>query len=145
MNNKPFNRLLETDKEQLNKPNMKISKQYRIELSEIDSIFKDIPLDAAVSNSGKYVSLKQMEESANYLCRKYPVTGEMHTVTLTNNVLTIDKKSKNIVTITEVEIMELEKPQLSNQEAKDILSEVPTINRYKGTGIDDERNYENLN
>ena len=145
MNNKPFNRLQETDKEQLKQPTMKARKMYRIELSEIDSIFKDMVLDAAISNGGNYVSLKQMQESANYLCRKYPTTGEMHTVTLTANVLTIDKGDKNIVTITEVEIMEIEKPQLSNQEAKDILTGVPTIDSYAGTGIADNNNHENLN
>lgn len=145
MNNKPFNRLQETDKEQLKQPTMKARKMYRIELSEIDSIFKDMVLDAAISNGGNYVSLKQMQESANYLCRKYPTTGEMHTVTLTSNVLTIDKGDKNIVTITEVEIMEIEKPQLSNQEAKDILTGVPTIDSYAGTGIADNNNHENLN
>ena len=126
-------------------PTMKARKMYRIELSEIDSIFKDMVLDAAISNGGNYVSLKQMQESANYLCRKYPTTGEMHTVTLTANVLTIDKGDKNIVTITEVEIMEIEKPQLSNQEAKDILTGVPTIDSYAGTGIADNNNHENLN
>jgi len=143
MNNKPFNRLQETDKEQLKQPTMKARKMYRIELSEIDSIFKDMVLDAAISNGGNYVSLKQMQESANYLCRKYPTTGEMHTVTLTANVLTIDKGDKNIVTITEVEIMEIEKPQLSNQEAKDILTGVPTIDRQ--SGIANPNNHENLN
>ena len=107
MNNKPFNRLQETDKEQLKQPTMKARKMYRIELSEIDSIFKDMVLDAAISNGGNYVSLKQMQESANYLCRKYPTTGEMHTVTLTANVLTIDKGDKNIVTITRLKLWKL--------------------------------------
>ena len=145
MNNKPFNRLQETDKEQLKQPTMKARKMYRIELSEIDSIFKDMVLDAAISNGGNYVSLKQMQESANYLCRKYPTTGEMHTVTLTANVLTIDKGDKNIVTITEVEIMEIEKPQLSNQEAKDILTGVPTIDSYSQGTITDKEAKELLN
>ena len=145
MNNKPFNRLQETDKEQLKQPTMKARKMYRIELSEIDSIFKDMVLDAAISNGGNYVSLKQMQESANYLCRKYPITGEMHTVTLTANVLTIDKGDKNIVTITEVEIMEIEKPQLSNQEAKDILTGVPTIDSYSQGTITDNEAKELLN
>jgi len=146
MSNKPFNPLQESDKEQLNKPTMKSKKMYRIELTEIDSIFKDMVLDAAISNGGNYVSLKQMEESANYLCRKYPTTGSCHTVTLTNNVLTIDKEDKNIVTITEVKILELDKPQLSNQEAKDLLNqESPTLNRYANTGIANSENQELLN
>ena len=41
--------------------------------------------------------------------------------------------------------MEIEKPQLSNQEAKDILTGVPTIDSYAGTGIADNNNHENLN
>ena len=129
----------------LNQPNMKSKKMYRIELTERDTIFTDMVLDAAVSNGKEYVALNEIASAAKALCRKYPTTGEMHTVTLTNNVLTIDKESKNIVTITEVEIMELDKPQLSNQEAKDILTGTPTIDSYIGTGIDNPEAKENLN
>lgn len=102
---------------------------YRIELSERDSIFTDMALDAALSNSGNYVPLVEIEATAKALCRKYPSTGKYHAVTLTNNVLTIDKGTENVLTITEVEIFELDKPQITPQEAKDLLNEVPTLVR----------------
>ena len=76
---------------------------------------------------------------------RFPTTNEGISVTVSGNVLTIDGKNENILTVTEVEIMEIEKPQLSNQEAKDILTGVPTIDSYAGTGIADNNNHENLN
>lgn len=118
---------------------------YRIELREIDSIFKDMVLEAAISNSGAYVPLSEIASGANHLCRKYPTTGSCHTVNLVGNVLHIDKGEQNIVTITEIEVIDLEMPQITSQEARDILDEisgVPTIDRY---GITDENNMELLN
>jgi len=45
-----------------------------------------------------------------------------------------------------VEILELDKPQLSNQEAKELLKEEsPTLNRYANTGIANSDNQELLN
>lgn len=132
--------------ESLKQSKMKSKKIYRIELTERDSIFVDMVLDAAVSNGKDYVPLNEIESAAKALCRKYPTTGEMHSITLTNNVLTIDKGEQNIITITEVEILELPKPELSNQEAKDLINEAcPTLNRYSNTGIADENNKELLN
>lgn len=122
---------------------MNSKKMYRILLADRDSIFTDIALDAANSNGAKYVPIEQLEAVANGMCRKYPSTGKYHTVTLIGNVLTIDKDSDNILTIEEVEVMELDKPQLSNQEAKDILDEInPVLNRQ---GIANPDNHENLN
>lgn len=121
-------------------------KIYRIELKERDSIFTDMVLDAALSNGGNYVPLNEIAATANYLCRKYPATGSMHTVNLIGNSLTIDKGTENIVTITEVEVMELDMPQITSQEAKDILSGVPTIDRYLNPqGLADNSNHELLN
>ncbi len=106
-------------------------KMYRLELRDRDSIFTDMVLDAALSNGKAYVSLDQIAESANFYCRKYPATGSCHTVTLTGNVLTIDKGVDNVLTITEVEILELDKPQISNDEARELLAgQCPTLNRY---------------
>jgi hypothetical protein len=130
--------------ESLKQNNMK-KRIYRIELTERDTIFTDMVLDAANSNGGNYVPLNEIDATARALCRKYPSAGKYHTVTLTGNVLTIDQESKNIVTITEIEVCELEKPSLSNQEAKDILTGTPTVDSYLGTGIADNSNHENLN
>jgi len=131
--------------ESLKQPTMKSKKMYRIELTERDSVFTDMILDAAVSNGKEYVALNEIASAAKALCRKYPTTGSTHTVNLIGNVLTIDKGSVNIVTITEVEICELAKPELSNQEAKDILTGTPTVDSYLNTGIADNSNHENLN
>ncbi len=130
--------------ESLKQNNMK-KRIYRIELTERDTIFTDMVLDAANSNGGNYVPLNEIDATARALCRKYPSAGKYHTVTLTGNVLTIDQESKNIVTITEIEVCELEKPSLSNQEAKDILTGTPTVDSYLGTGIADDNNKELLN
>ena len=124
---------------------MNTRKIYRVELTEIDSIFKDMVLEAAVSNSGAYVPLIEIAAGANHLCRKYPTTGSCHTVNLVGNVLHIDKGEQNIVTITEIEVIDLEMPQITNQEAKELLKEitgVPTIDSY---GITDENNMELIN
>jgi len=125
-------------------PIMTKRKMYRIELTERDSIFTDMVLDAAVSNGREYVALNEIASAAKAICRKYPTTGSCHTINLNGNVLTIDKGTENILTIAEVEIMELDKPQLSNEEAKAIIG-VPTIDQYAGTGIADESNKELLN
>ena len=146
MNNKPFNRLQETDKEQLKQPTMKSRKMYRVELTRSNSLSQDICIMACLSNgSGKYISLTDMESIVKVELIRFPTTNEGISVTVSGNVLTIDGKNENILTVTEVEIMEIEKPQLSNQEAKDILTGVPTIDSYAGTGIADENNKELLN
>lgn len=104
---------------------------YRIELREIDSIFKDMVLEAAMSNGGTHIPLTEIASAANHLCRKYPTTGSCHTVNLIGDkVLTIDKGTENILVITEIEVLEL------------IDEDAPTLSRY---GITDENNMELLN
>ena len=117
-----------------------MKKNYHIELRERDSIFTDMVLDASMSNGGDYIPLWKIAEAANFLCRKYPTTGQMHSVNLIgNNVLTIDKGTQNILVITEVEVFDL-----ADEEAKDILDELaPTLHRQ--TGLLDENNSELLN
>lgn len=146
MNNKPFNRLQDSDKEQLKQPTMTKRKMYRVELSKTNSLAEQISITACLSNgSGKYISLQDMESIIKVEIIRYPATNDNVSVTVTNNVLTIDKETENILTITEVEIMELDKPQLSNQEAKDIVSGVPSIDSYLNTGIGNTDAHENLN
>ena len=104
---------------------------YRIELREIDSIFKDMVLEAAMSNGGTHIPLTEIASAANHLCRKYPATGSRHTVNLIGDkVLTINKVTENILVITEIEVLEL------------IDEDAPTLSRY---GITDENNMELLN
>src|SRR5690606_1077878 len=104
---------------------------YRIELREIDSIFKDMVLEAAMSNGGTHIPLTEIASAANDLCRKYPTTGSRHTVNLIGDkVLTINKGTENILVITEIEVLEL------------IDEDAPTLSRY---GITDENNMELLN
>lgn len=127
---------------------MKSKKIYRIELKEADSIFTDCILMAATSNGGQYKPLSQIADHADWLCEKYPNSGSVHSVTrIGDNVLMIDKGTQNVLTLTEVEIMDLIMPQVSAQDARDILAtcEAPTLNRYAGTGIDNPDFKENLN
>lgn len=125
---------------------MNSKKMYRIELKEIDSIFVDCIIRAAMSNGGDYEPLDKIADHADWLCKKYPSTGQCHTVNRIDNVLTIDKGTQNVLILTEIEVLEIDEPQVSAQDARDILDSVyPTINRYAGTGIDSPTNFENLN
>jgi len=127
------------------KPIMTKRKMYRIELTKTNSLAQDICIMASLSNgSGKYISLTDMESNVKVDLIRFPTTNDGISVTVIGNVLTIDRKDENILTITEVEIYEMDKPQLSNQEAKDIMG-VPTIDSYIGTDIADNDNNELLN
>jgi len=126
-------------------PIMTKKKMFRIELTRSNTLAQDICIMASLSNgSGKYISLTDMESIVKVEIIRYPSLNEGISVTVTDNVLTIDRKDENILTITEVEIMQMDKPQLSNEEAKAIIG-VPTIDQYAGTGIADESNKELLN
>lgn len=118
---------------------------YRIELREIDTIFTDMVLMAASSNGGDYKPLHKIADAADWICQKYETTGKCHTVNrIGEHMLTIDKGTTNVLTITEIEVMDLDMPQITSQEAKDILDELaPTLHRQ--TGLLDETNPELLN
>ena len=124
----------------LKQNNMK-KRMYRVELSKTNSLAEQIAIAACLSNgSGKYISLQDMESIVKVDIIRFPNTNDGVSVTVTDNVLTIDRKHQdvisgdvtveNILTITEVEIMELDKPQLSSTEAKELLSGVPTVDSY---------------
>jgi len=119
-------------------------KMYRIELKEIDTIFTDMVLMAAAANGGDYKPLNKIADAADWLCQRYPTTGECHTVNrIGNYALSIDKGTKNILLITEIEVMELDMPEITTQEAKDLLDEInPVLNRQ---GINNPDHHENLN
>ncbi len=124
----------------------KTIKNYRIEMRANEEIIKGIVMLAALSNGGQYLGLDVLEAYAKASYVPYPILGKDVTIHRIGNVLTIDKGTENHLVITEVEIMEIAPPQLSSQEAKDILDEIaPSLNRYSGTGIDNPENFENLN
>jgi len=126
-------------------PIMTKRKMFRIELTRSNTLAQDICIMASLSNgSGKYISLSDMESIVKVDIIRYPTTHDGITITVTDNVLTIDRKDENILTITEVEIMELATPQLSHEEARAIIG-VPTIDQYTNTGIADDNNKELLN
>lgn len=100
---------------------------YRIELTDIDSIFTDCVMMASLSNGGQYTPLSKIADQADWLCKKYPASGSMHSVNrIGENVLTIDRGEKNILVITEVEILDWknEAPSLSRYDAQTILKEL---------------------
>lgn len=91
---------------------------YRIELKTTDTIFTDMVMMAAMSNGGEYIPLNQIADAADWLCKKYPSSGQYHSVNrIGEHCLTIDKGTENILVLTEVEIME-----------------VPTLSSYENTG-----------
>lgn len=114
----------------LKQNNMK-KRMYRVELSQTNALAEQIAIAACLSNgSGKYISLQDMESIVKVDIIRFPTTNQYISVTVTDNVLTIDRNEENILTITEIEICELAKPELSNSEARDILLNVPTIDRH---------------
>ena len=114
----------------LKQTNMKSKKMYRIELTRSHTLAQEIAIMACLSNgSGKYISLTDMESVVKVEVIRYPATNDYITVTRTGDTLTIDAKDINILTITEVEIMELsDVPTLSAYEAKEILSGIADEN-----------------
>lgn len=126
---------------------MNSKKIYRIELKEVDTIFTDCILMASVSNGGQYKPLSQIANHANWLCEKYPASGSMHTVNrIGDNILTIDKGTDNVLILTEIEVLDIDQPEITAQQAKDILSGIPTVDRYLNPqGLDDNTNHECLN
>ena len=121
--------------------------QYRIELKTLDyGLAKDTAIVAALSN-GKGCSINLIGLQAYANVKKAEMGYKDVTVSLIGNTLLIDKGAENLLRLDEVEILELDEPMLSNQEARDILAnqEAPTLNRYSGTGIDNPENMENLN
>lgn len=110
-----------------------MKKMHRIELMDMDTIFTDIVLMAALSNGTEHIPLNKIADHAEWLCKKYPTTGSMHTINrIGEHNLTIDKGTTNILHITEITVV-------------DLADEAPTVHRYEGSGIDNINNHENLN
>jgi len=118
-------------------------KMYRIELKSLDyGMAKDAAIVAALANgNGCDINLIGLKAYANVKKAEYGYDDV--TISLIGNCLLIDKGTKNLLVITEVEIMELDMPEITAQEAKDLLDELaPTLNRQ---GINNPDLHENLN
>ncbi len=111
---------------------MEKKKIYRIELSDLDTLFTDIVLLAAKSNSGEHIPLDKIASHAEMLCIKYPANGEMHTVNrIGEHNLTIDKGLKNIIHLTEITVVDLSEelcPTLSRYDSETIIKEIEQPN-----------------
>ena len=97
---------------------MKARKMYRIELISSDwSVPVDVAVLACLSNGGQYMNLYGIEM---YAKAKFIASGiKGFTVNLIgNHSLTIDKGTENLLSLTEVEVMEL------------VDEESPTLHRY---------------
>lgn len=129
---------------------MKKKLMYRIELKDQYGLAKDLTLLAALSNGGKrYISLTELEMVAKSEMINYPSLNEGVTIHLIGTDLLIDKGTENILHIQEIEVMDLDMPQVSAQDARDILNDlsgVPIIDRYLNPqGLADNNNHECLN
>lgn len=108
---------------------MQKKKLYRIEQSQHHGIANDVSIMAAISNGSKnYTSLQYMADYVKQEKIKYPTLSDGITATISENTLLIDltkyDNTINLLTITEVEVLEL------------VDEESPTLHRY--TGIADE-------
>jgi len=127
-----------------NQNKMKARKMYRIELTSMDyGMAKDTAIVAALSNGkGADINLIGLQAYANVKKAEYGYKDVV--VSLIGNTLLIDKGTELLLKIEEIEVVDLEMPQITAQEAKDILAEVnPVLTR--NTGIADENNFELLN
>ncbi len=127
-----------------------MKKIFRIELFSLDcSWIKDIALIAAISNGGKNPDVKINIDGLEFYAKVKRVEWEANTYTITRtspHSFTIDKETVCFLSITEVEVFDLDLPQVTASEARDILEEIrdnaPTLSN---TGINDSGNMEALN
>ena len=88
---------------------------------------------SALSNGGKYIPLKDIATAIEMDLKKYPTNESMTTITIVENKLLMDVDGKCLLEIEEREVYDLEQPSLSNEEAKEVLSSIPTLDR-QGNG-----------
>jgi hypothetical protein len=124
---------------------MKQKKMYRIELKKTSGLAQEMAILAALSNGGTYISLKDIDAIARTECKRYPSLNDNVSVNLIGeHDFTIDRGTENILVLTEVEILELDTPEMTANEARDILDELsPTLHRQ--TSLLDDTNSELLN
>lgn len=126
---------------------MKSKMMFRIELKTLDyGLAKDTAMIAALSNGGGCViNLIGLQAYANV--KKAEIGYKDVTVSLIGNTLLIDKGTELLLRLDEVEVCDLEVPQITPQDARDILDELsPSLNRYANPqGLADNSNHEALN
>lgn len=117
---------------------------YRIELKSMEwHIAKDIAVLASFSN-GSETKLSLHDLATHVKVRLAEIGTDQFTVSVIGNDLLIDKGTQNLLHIQEIEVMELDTPEITPQEARDILDELaPTLHRQGG--ISNPNNFENLN
>lgn len=139
--------LLDNYYSQLNQNKMTARKMYRIELTSLDyTMARDTAIVAALSNGkGADINLIGLQAYANVKKAEYGYKDV--TVSLIGNTLLIDKGTELLLKIEEVEVMELDMPQITAQEAKDLIAEAnPVLGSYlKPQGLADNDNHELLN
>lgn len=108
-----------------------MKKYFKVILNKTNSIANELVTMAALANGGKDVTFVDMNSYAKMQTINYPSLHEGITVSIVGPTLLLDKGTENILIIEEREEMELnELPQISTEEAKDILLELnPVLNR----------------
>lgn len=101
-------------------------KLYRIELRQDYSyLTQQLVLISARSNGGEYYGISELKAVAETLRLSQP---EYVVQQIGDSILHIDKtengKTVHILSITEVEVLELDMPEITAEEAKDILEEI---------------------
>ena len=101
-------------------------KMYRIELRKNGGLASELCTLAALSNgTGNYVSIQDLVSVAKTEMIKYTGLNEGITVSLIgDHTLMLDKGTENLLCLTEVEILELDKPEITNEQARDILEDM---------------------
>ena len=116
---------------------------FRVKLKSAEwNFINDIAIAACLANGGTPMNLLALEAYANVKVKLMGLKDV--SVSISDYDLLIDKGNENLLHITEIEADELDMPQLTNQEAKDLLDELaPTLHRQ--SGIANPSNHENLN
>jgi len=123
-----------------------MKKMYRIELKNSNRLAKEMALLACLSNGSKYIPLNEIEAVAKTELIRYPSLYDGITIHLIDTTLLIDRGTENLLVLTEIEVMELDQPEMTAQEAKDLLDELsPTLHRQTNTGLLDDTTPELLN
>lgn len=117
-------------------------KMYRISLFENSNLLADTLAILAAKSNGypKKHTLTDLNHVAQSEIILYPTANKNTTCELLdNNTLHLDRKIgdeyKTVLIIEQVEIWEIETPEITQQEAKDLLEEitgVPTLDRQGG-------------
>lgn len=115
---------------------------FRIKLKSSEwNFINDIAIAACLANGGTPMNLLALEAYANVKVKLMGLKDVA--ISLSDYDLLIDKDNVNMLHITEIEADELDMPQISAQEARDLLDEIaPTLNRH---GINNPDHHENLN